>query len=167
MVAKDDSDELTDDEAIEAEEGAEPVATEEAEVDWKAEENDGEDADDEDGALATAVEAEEPAPDDDTEDGEYAEEDASDDEEEIGTETTEGCAGLLLIVVKMVGNCPPCDNKIESWSLVMSVLVLLAAVTSDVSSPTRTVQGAAEYQCKTPKPSKEIRFSFIGVIGCQ
>lgn len=92
-----------------------------------------------------AAEADEATADEETEDGEYEAEDARDDDEEMGTEAADGCA-RLLIVVRIVGGWPACERREESCNLVISVLVLLAAVTSDVSSPTKTVHGAAEYQ---------------------
>lgn len=61
-MAKEDSDELTEDEAIEAEDGADFDAMEEAEVDWKADDNEEEEA--------TVAEAEEAAADEDADDGE-------------------------------------------------------------------------------------------------
>lgn len=93
-----------DDEEVAA---AEPTATDEAEVDWNADE-------------AAAWEG---------------------DSEEVA-------------VVTMVG-CPVFERNEELCNFDRSVLVLLAAVTSEASLPTRTVQGAEGDQWRTPKPFKK------------
>lgn len=105
----DDSEVDDDNELEEAEEeevaDAEPTATDEAEVDWNA--------DDEAAAW-------------------------EEDNDEVA-------------VVTMVG-CPVFERNEELCNFDKSVLVLLAAVTSAASLPTRTVQGAEGDQCSTPKP---------------
>lgn len=65
-----------------------------------------------------------------------------------------------------IPGCPwaipiPCPflARAELWSLERSVFVLLAAVTSAASLPTRTVQGADWVQCKPPKVVSRISIS--------
>ena len=101
---EEEEDNVEDDDEVAAAEPP-PTATEEAEVDWKA--------DDEAAAC----------------DG---------DSEEVA-------------VVTMVG-CPVFERNDELCNFDRSVLVLLAAVTSEASLPTRTVQGAEGDQWRTPKP---------------
>lgn len=109
-----------DDEEVAA---AEPTATDEAEVDWNADE-------------AAAWEG---------------------DSEEVA-------------VVTMVG-CPVFERNEELCNFDRSVLVLLAAVTSEASLPTRTVQGAEGDQWRTPKPFKKKKkwrniFCILNCIFC-
>lgn len=108
----DDSD-VDDDDGDEIEVAAcDPMATDEADVDWKA-----------DDEAAAAWDADD--------------EDADSDE------------------VAVVVGCPVFERNNELWSFERSVLVLWAAVTSEASLPTRTVQGAVGDQWSTPKPAKE------------
>lgn len=93
----DDSD-VDDDDGDDMEVAAcDPMATEEADVDWKAEDE-----------AAAAAEADE-----------------------------EGSDEVAVVV-----GCPVFERSKELCNLERSVLVLLAAVTSEASLPTRTVQGA-------------------------
>lgn len=99
-----------------------------------------EEADDEDKDVAEA----EPPPAKATEEAEVdwkADEEAAAWEEDNDDEA----------VVTMVG-CPDFERSEELCNFERSVLVLLAAVTSEASLPTRTVQGAEGDQWRTPKP---------------
>lgn len=55
--------------------------------------------------------------------------------------------------------CPFFDRVAELCSLERSVFVLLAAVTSEASLPTKTVQGADWVQCRPPKVVSRISMS--------
>lgn len=101
---EEEEDNVEDDEDVAAAEPP-PTATDEADVDWKADEE------------AAACEG---------------------DSDEVA-------------VVTMVG-CPVFERNDELCNFDRSVLVLLAAVTSEASLPTRTVQGAEGDQWSTPKP---------------
>lgn len=110
----DDSD-VDDDDGEDSDVAAcDPMATDEADVDWKAEEE------------AAAAD----------------EDDAND----------EGSEEVAVVV-----GCPVFERNRELCNFDRSVLVLLAAVTSLASLPTRTVQGAEGDQWSTPKPKNNCK----------
>ena len=74
------------------------------------------------------------------------------DEEEAGEDNDE-LAVVTVLLAPLPFVCPALERNEELRSLDKSVLVLLAAVTSAASLPTRTVQGAEGDQWRTPKPA--------------
>ena len=100
-----------------------PPITEEADVDWK-----GDDADE-------------------------MELEAAEDKDELAVVTVlPAPPPLLLLPTAMPAPMPDLERSDELSTLDKSVFVLLAAVTSAASLPTRTVQGAEGDQCSTPNP---------------